>query len=163
MIEPLIWGELTQLLRNPHLMADAWQSENPSQITQPDEVLRWQNRLKILDRQWQRLLDLFQDEKIEKNDLFARKERLDQEKEKIQERLRQSQAQVHQQQSREQMLQNFTSFCQQIEAGLDHPTPELQQEVIRLLIDHVVVGPDEIVIKHIVPTDDDCRLLPGHR
>jgi hypothetical protein len=32
-----------------------------------------------------------------------------------------------------------------------------------LLIDHVVVGKDEIVIKHIVPTDDDCRLLPGHR
>ena len=59
------------------------------------------------------------------------------------------------------MLQTFANFCQQIEAGLDHPTPELQQEVIRLLIDHVVVGPDEIVIKHIVPTDDDCRLLPG--
>jgi site-specific DNA recombinase len=35
-----------------------------------------------------------------------------------------------------------------------------QQEIIRLLIDHVVVGPDEIVIKHIVPTDDDCRLKP---
>jgi hypothetical protein len=32
-----------------------------------------------------------------------------------------------------------------------------------LLIDHVVVGEDEIVIKHIVPTDDDCRLLPGRR
>ncbi|MGC1378153.1 MAG: hypothetical protein WA821_18125, partial [Anaerolineales bacterium] len=36
----------------------------------------------------------------------------------------------------------------------------LQQEVIRLLIDHVVVGKNEIVIKHIVPTDDDCRLKP---
>ncbi|MGB4804376.1 MAG: hypothetical protein WBV59_17105, partial [Anaerolineae bacterium] len=38
--------------------------------------------------------------------------------------------------------------------------PDLQQEVIRLLIDHVVVGKNEIVIKHIVPTDDDCRLKP---
>jgi site-specific DNA recombinase len=162
-IEPVIWTELTQLLRNPRLIEDAWQSQHPAQIAQTDEVARWQNRLKTLDRQWQRLLDLFQDEKIEKTDLVARKERLDWEKETLQEHLRQSQGQVHQQQSREQVLQNFASFCQQIEAGLDHPTPELQQDVIRLLIDHVVVGSDEIVIKHIVPTDDDCRLIPGHR
>jgi len=38
----------------------------------------------------------------------------------------------------------------------------VQQEVIRLLVDHIVVGEDEIVIKHIIPTNDDCRLLPGH-
>jgi hypothetical protein len=32
-----------------------------------------------------------------------------------------------------------------------------------LLIDHIIVGKDEIVIKHIIPTNDDCRLLPGRR
>jgi hypothetical protein len=31
---------------------------------------------------------------------------------------------------------------------------------IKLLIDHVVVGKNEIVIKHIVPANDDCRLKP---
>ena len=41
------------------------------------------------------------------------------------------------------------------------PTPKVQQEVIRLLIDHVVVEKDEIVIKHIIPVNNDCRLLPG--
>lgn len=161
-VEPLLWAELIRLLRNPKLIADAWDNQNQPQVTPPDEVSRWQDRLKSLERQWQRLLDLFQEEKIEKAELAVRKQRLDTEKEIIQERLRQFQGQLHQQQTREQTLQNFASFCHQIEAGLDHPTPELQQEVIRLLIDHVVVGPDEIVIKHIVPTDDDCRLLPGH-
>jgi len=32
-----------------------------------------------------------------------------------------------------------------------------------LLIDHIVVEQDAIVIKHIVPADDDCRLTSGHR
>jgi site-specific DNA recombinase len=160
-VEPLLWAELTRLLRNPKLIADAWDSQNQPQFTPSDDVSRWQGRLKSLERQWQRLLDLFQEEKIEKAELAVRKERLDTEKEIIKERLRQFQGQSQLQQAREQMLRNFASFCQQIEAGLDHPTPELQQEVIRLLIDHVVVGPDEIVIKHIIPTDDDCRLLPG--
>lgn len=57
--------------------------------------------------------------------------------------------------------QSLTSFCQQIITNLENPTPQLQQEVIRLLIDHVIVGKDEIVIKHIVPTDNDCRLQPA--
>jgi len=39
----------------------------------------------------------------------------------------------------------------------------VQQEVIRLLIDHIVVEKNAITIKHIIPTDDDCRLLPGRR
>ena len=34
---------------------------------------------------------------------------------------------------------------------------------IVLLIDHIIVRKDEIIIKHIVPTDDNCRLLPGRR
>ena len=55
---------------------------------------------------------------------------------------------------------DFANYCQQIEANLTDPTPALQQEVIRLLIDHVVVGEKKIVIKHFVSTDDDCRLLP---
>jgi site-specific DNA recombinase len=162
-IEPLIWDKLTRLLHNPHLMEDAWQSQNQFQPVCPDEVTDIQNRLKTLDRQWRRLLDLFQEEKIEKAELSERKERLEREKETLQERLRQSQSKTHQQEARKQIFQDFANFSQQIEAGLDHPTPELQQEIIRLLIDHVVVGPDEIVIKHIVPTDDDCRLIPKRR
>jgi hypothetical protein len=70
---------------------------------------------------------------------------------------------MRREQSKAQMLQDFETFCQQIETALANPTPELQQEVIRLLIDHIVVEEDAIVIKHIIPTDDDCRLLPGRR
>jgi hypothetical protein len=69
--------------------------------------------------------------------------------------------QKHQVQVKAQMLEDFATFCQQIESSLSNPTPELQQKVIRLLIDHIIVGENEIVIKHIVPTSDDCRLLPG--
>lgn len=61
------------------------------------------------------------------------------------------------------MMADFVAFCQQIEAALDNPTPEAQQEVVRLLVDHIVVEDEAIVIKHIIPTDDDCRLLPDRK
>jgi site-specific DNA recombinase len=162
-IEPLIWQAVRDLLHNPTLLSDAWESQNQAKAVAPDEADRLQSRLKALDRQWIRLLDLFQEEQIEKTELARRKERLDQERQTIEQRLQQLTSLVRREQAKRQMLEDFATFCQQVEAGLSNPTPELQQEVIRLLIDHVVVGEDEIVIKHIVPTDDDCRLLPGRR
>ena len=163
LVEPLVWQAVMDLLHNPTLLADAWESQNPATRASPDEADRLQSRLKALDRQWTRLLDLFQEEQIEKAELSQRKARLDQERQTVALRLQQVIRQARQEQAKQQMLEDFTTFCQQIENGLSSPTPELQQEVIRLLIDHVVVGKDEIVIKHIVPTDDDCRLLPGRR
>lgn len=162
-VDPLVWQAITELLQNPRLIADAWQSSLEPHSNSQNEANRLQGRLKTLDRQWDRLLDLYQDEEIEKDELSLRKQRLDQERLTIQQRLKQLNSQISHQQTKEQMIQDFFEFCQQIQSGLSNPTPELQQEVIRLLIDHVVVGKNEIVIKHIVPTDDDCRLLPGHR
>ena len=92
-----------------------------------------------------------------------RKKRLTIEKETLTQRLEQLHRQSRHKQAKAQMLEDFSTFCQGIETSLVDPTPKVQQEVIRLLIDHIVVGKDEIVIKHIIPTDDDCRLLPGRR
>jgi site-specific DNA recombinase len=162
-VEPLVWQTGVHLLDNPVLLADAWHNQTQFETSTPQEPDRLQARLKALERQWQRLLDLFQDEKIDKAELLKRKEHLEQERHTIQTRLEQFQTVARREAAKETMLQDFAAFCQQIKQTLDDPTPQVQQEVIRLLIDHVVVGKDEIVIKHIIPTDDDCRLKPGRR
>ncbi|MCX6057677.1 MAG: recombinase family protein [Chloroflexi bacterium] len=162
-IEPLVWQAVTRLLQNPALLADAWESATPTASPSTEEQDRLQSRLKTLERQWQRLLDLFQDERIEKAELSKRKEIIEQERQSIQTRLQQFNRLAQQERVKQTMLEDFAAFCQKIKANLENPTPQLKQEVIRLLIDHVVVGENEIVIKHIVPTDDDCRLKPGRR
>jgi site-specific DNA recombinase len=162
-IEPLVWKAVCKLLRNPHLLADAWQAQCEVDDTNPDEADRLQSRLQSLNRQWTRLLDAFQDELIDKDELVRRKTRLDAERESLAQRLDELRRQDRRKQAKAQMLEDFATFCQRIEVSLADPTPEVQQEVIRLLIDHIVVEKDVIIIKHIIPTDDDCRLLPGHR
>ena len=47
-----------------------------------------------------------------------------------------------------------------IQASLDSPTPQVKQEVLRLLIKEIIVGDDMVTIKHIIPVDDFSRLLP---
>lgn len=162
-IEPVVWQAICDLLRNPALMADAWNSQADGLSAAPGETDRLQNRLKALERQQERLIDLFQDEHLDKNGYLRRKALIDKERQTIEQRLQPLMRQAEAEQAKEQMLADFASYCRQIEVNLTHPTPELQQEVIRLLIDHVVVGEQEIVIKHIVPTDDDGRLLPKRR
>jgi site-specific DNA recombinase len=162
-VEPLVWEAVSKLLDNPALLADAWQQQSEPAVEDRDECQRLQARLRDLERQWPRLLDAFQTDLITKEELSQRKSRLDAAKQNLEQRLQHLQQHANQRQAKETMLQDFASFCQHIQAGLENPSPETKQEVIRLLIDHVVVGKDEIVIKHIVPTDDDCRLLPGRR
>jgi len=41
-----------------------------------------------------------------------------------------------------------------------NPTPQVKQEVLRLLIKEIIVGDDTITIRHIIPIDDFSRLLP---
>jgi len=162
-IEPLVWDAVCRLLRDPALLADAWQDQSQDAHTDPDELQRIQAHLRRLQRQWTRLLDAFQAELIDQAELAQRKQRLDAQRTALAEQEQRLSRLQQQNQVKEQMLHDFAAFCQQIEASLSNPSPQLQQEVIRLLVDHVVVGSNEIVIKHIVPTDDDCRLLPGRR
>ena len=128
--------------------------------TELGEKERLENRLRAVARQQERLLDLFQEEQIDKPSYLERKQRLQEELQSIQARLLQFEHDAKSEQVKQQLIDDFDQYCQRIRANLANPSPSLQQEVIRLLIDHVVVGENEIVIKHIVPTDDDCRLKP---
>jgi site-specific DNA recombinase len=162
-VEPLVWDAVCQLLRRPELLADAWQAQGEEQNPNLDEGDRLTSRLRALERQWTRLLDAFQEGLLDKAELTQRKTRLDAEREALQQRLAGLQTQQRRKQITAQMMQDFEAFCHQIQASLDDPSLQVQQEVIRLLIDHIVVSNDAITIKHIIPTDDDCRLLPGRR
>lgn len=162
-VEPLVWQAVSELLHKPTLLADAWLSEQEETAVAPDELERLQNRQRALERQWSRLLDLYQDDLVDKETLSERKVRLDAERDQLAQRIQSLQQQKRQQQVKAEMLDDFETYCRQITTRLENPTPETKQEVIRLLIDHIVVKDNEIIIKHIIPMDDDFRLLPGHR
>lgn len=158
-VETVVWNAVVELLKSPKLISQAWGCDEAANIEQGEKE-RLENRLRTLDRQQERLLDLYQDEQLEKPSYLVRKQRLDEEQKNIQTRLLQFEQEAKSEQIKQELIEDFQQYCQRIQENLANPSPDLQQEVIRLLIDHVVVGKNEIVIKHIVPTDDDCRLKP---
>ena len=162
-IEPLVWNAVINLLDNPTLIADAWQTEQQSDPSDGSELTRLRNRQRALQKQWTRLLDAFADGLLDKPELQHWKQQIDHESNSLAQRIQQLEQNVRQIETKEQMIADFETFCAEIKTSLDQATPELQQEVIRLLMDHIVVKEDEISIKHILPTDDDSRLLSRRR
>jgi len=164
-IEPLVWQAVVELLQNPKLIARAWEAAGytPTNQDEPGERERLESRLRSLDRQRERLLDLFQEEQLDKAVYLQRSQRLQQEQQTIQQRLQQYTQQERLELAKQSLMANFEQYCQHILANLANPSPQLQQEIIRLLVDHIVVGDGDIVIKHVVPADDDCRLQPPHQ
>jgi site-specific DNA recombinase len=159
-IEPVVWDAIADLLKNPKQIVVAWEAETAKQETTPDELSRLQARQQKLERQWVRLLDVFQEGLLTKAELIKRKQRLEQERQKITERIEQIQRREKQESIKAQMIDEFSAFCANAQTALENPAPEVKQEVLRLLVEKIVVEDDAITIKHIIPTDDSCRLLP---
>jgi site-specific DNA recombinase len=166
-IEPLVWNALSDLLQQPDRLTAAWRNLIQAGDAPDTSNLNYlQRHLKKLEKQWQRLLDLYQDGLIEKQNLAHRKSTLETEKQQIAQRLEQLNQKHQRQQYETDLILTCQDFAKRVEAALASPSFVLKQDVIRLLIEQIVVHDDSIVIHHIVPAEDDprlCRLEPTRK
>jgi len=161
--DDLVWTAVTDLLDNPLRIEDAWQAGPEAITADPDECARLRRRQNALHTQWARLLDAYADGLLTKETLATRKQVIDAEEQGLLERIRDLEQRIQQAQVKHTLIADFETFCQETKTKLAQATPDLRQELIRLLVDHIVVAEQEIVIHHVLPLDDDCRLLPRHR
>ncbi len=150
-IEPRVWRALADLLREPTRVRDAWEALHAAAQPEGGEVQAWRERRTHLQQQEQRLIDAYQCGAVELAELRSRREALQRELRNLEARL----AQVTTETPASLALDVFT---QRITRALQTPDPETQQEVIRLLIERIVVSDNEITIEHIIPLDDVYRL-----
>lgn len=158
-LEPIVWEAIAGLLQNPEQIAAAWEAEAAEYETAPDELGRLQARQRKLEQQWVRLLDASQDSLLDKDELGQRKQKLDKERQNIVARIEQMQRQQEKQSAKAKIMAQFAAFCATAQKAVENPTPEVKQEVLRLLVESIVVEDEMITIKHIIPTDEKCQLL----
>ena len=151
-VEPLIWQALEQLLQDPQRIQAAWE-RHKTQDGIADEMRQAQQRQTVLGKQRQRLLDAYQAELISLQELRERQQPLNAELAQVQERL----AQVPSQAVAPISLERFTEG---ISRALHARDIETQQEVMRLLIERIVVTDEALTVEHIIPTVPNSRLHP---
>ena len=152
-VEPQIWQALTDLLREPQRIQEAWQAlhaENAAGITQR---ARWQQRQATLHQQRQRLLDAYQAGAVTLTELVDRQNPVDVELRDLAQRI----AATPGTSPAPLALDTFTHRIQRACAAVDLPT---QQEIMRLLIERIVVSDVALTVEHIIPTVNMCGLHP---
>jgi len=150
-LEPLVWGALADLLHDPHRIQVAWAALCQQQTIAPDQVTRWENRVEALDKQRLRLVNSYQMDVLSESEFIEMVNPVIAE----QKQLGQYLATAPPSAPIEIDLQAFTS---QIQQALSAPDFETKQEVLRLLIDRIVVTDDALIVEHIVPTINMIRL-----
>ncbi len=158
LIEPLIWQSVADLLADPQLILDYYLSRQEESDTAPPEIMRVRTELAQIKKQDQRLLDAYQAEIIQLDELASRRQALEQQRLVLDSRLSELEQLLQQQARQEALTSNITEFCDNINSMLQSPTPEQKQQVLRLVVDHILVGKEQLIIKHVIPSADDRRL-----
>ena len=150
-VEPLIWQALAELLREPQRIHDAWAAlQTAPAVTSGDT-----RRQHLLQQQRQRLLDAYQAGALTLDELIQRQNPLDLELQELRQRRADQPTQASAQISLE-------AFSERIQHALTAAEVETKQEVLRLLIERIVVFDDALTVEHIIPTVNESRLHPTH-
>lgn len=155
-VEPLIWQALSDLLRNPQQIEDAWQALCAQQAAPPTEVAFWQQRQSQLRQQRQRLIDIYQAGVLPLEELIQRQNPLESELRDLEQRLARHP-------TTPPLTISLETFTQRINEALTAADPATRQEVLRLLIERIVVTDEALTVEYIIPTVKHSRLNPTCR
>jgi site-specific DNA recombinase len=157
-IEPLIWQAVAELLANPQLILDYYLSRQEEGDVTPPELQRLATELAQIKKQDQRLLDAYQAEVIQLDEFASRRRTLEQHRLALEKRSSELEQLLQQRTRQEALTADITKFCENIQSMLKSPTPEQIQQVLSLVVDHILVGKEQLIIKHVIPSTDDRRL-----
>ena len=99
---------------------------------------------------------------IDLSELKERRERIEEHGRMLKRRL----SEIHEKRAdREQeirLVEGLEQFSESVRDSLEEPSFETKQQVLRLVVDRIVVENDKVVIHHVVPTGP-VRLQTQHR
>lgn len=161
-IEPLVWEHLRTLLGQPEViltyLRQQQEGDGPALTDAQRELRRVERQRATLAREEQRLIDAYQAGVLELDELKTRRQRLREAGQRAAERAQVVRQQVAQAQQTTTLAQTVAGFCARIQAQLVEPSFEVQQKILRLVVERIVVTDECITIEHIIPAEPTSRL-----
>jgi site-specific DNA recombinase len=154
-LDAAVWGHVKRLLNDPATLAAQFE-ERAKQADALDADADAANQkcealLRRLDRQEQRLLDAYQAEAIELDELRKRREQIQVRKQILTMQRDQEQRLRCERQTAKEVWADLTAFCERVRSRLDEATLAERQRILQLLIERVIVGEDTLEIRHVIP------------
>jgi site-specific DNA recombinase len=154
-IEKKVWDHVRDLLADPEVLRAQYEQSqgDPAIIVQEEqERERIERKLQGLSREVERLIDAYQAGVIGLKQLTERRARVEEHGRMLRERVSeiQSHRTTHDQQLR--LIEGLREFCASVRSTMDQPSFSVKQQVLRLVLDRIVIEEARVVIQHVIPT-----------
>ena len=154
-LDAAVWDHVKRLLDDPATLAAQFE-ERAKQADAIDADAdaagqKWEAQLRRLDREEQRLLDAYQVEAIELDELKKRREQIQIRKRVLTMQRDQEQRLRCERQTAKEVWADLMAFCERVRSRLDEATLAERQRILQLLIERVIVGKDALEICHVIP------------
>ena len=153
-LDELVWREVLRLLEDPELIqAEIRRRLESLRVEHPAGHRRegLERELVRARRAVQRLIEAYQEELISLDELRARSPALRKREATLQAELDALDADLHDAESYLKLTETLESFRARLGTNAEQLTIEQRQQIVRLLVREVLVGEDQITIRHSIP------------
>jgi site-specific DNA recombinase len=153
--EAQVWQWTVALLSEPALLRARFEDSRgdlSADSAGEREAGRIERQLRASDREIERLIDAYQAAAVTLAELQERRHRIEDHGHHLRARRDEIRGQRSARKQELRLLQGLEAFCEGIRDALIDPPFETKQNVLRLVIDRVIVEEDRLVIRHVVPT-----------
>jgi len=163
-MEALVWHVVTDALRQPELLSEKMEAYRVQlgarEVEVRSELEHLDRQLTELERREARLLDLYLEEGLQVPALKERLADLREQKTGLKDRIARARAQLDAHEAEVGRQEAIKRFCEQVLRGLDQLAPEGRQRLLQTLLDSVLVSPEALEIRGVLP---GRTLPPGLR
>jgi site-specific DNA recombinase len=160
-LDALIWYEVIDLLKNPDLITSELNKraqEHSKADLQKGRLEELNLELKRVIIQRDKLLDAYQQTECLSMDEFRRRmQNLNKHKEHIEKALENHKASEIMRQSHNEILMTLDQCVDRINKSSNSLEIGEKQKILRLLIDEIILGDDEVLIKHSIPLNKSIQ------
>ena len=177
-LDELVWQDLCSIVANPNMITyELERAQTGEWLPQALQAKRNTVRkaLERLERQQERLLEVFLAEIIMRDEFERKRQELTQTQNGLQQQIRQLELQAQKQIETLTLANNIHEFCQRIQPTLGNLNFDQRRRLVELLIDRVIVDDEKVEIRYVIPTSPNgektrfchlrtdylCQLLRG--
>ncbi|MGI8429318.1 MAG: hypothetical protein ACR2OB_08450 [Solirubrobacteraceae bacterium] len=161
-VDELVWSQVLALLENPELIKveierrlQTLRAEHPASHRRDGlqrDLTRAQNALR-------RLIDGYQEQLITLEELRARMPELRKRETTLRAELDALDAELHDAETYLKLTETLDAFRSRLSANAKQLTTEQRQEIVRLVVREVLLGDDDVTVRHSIPVPSNGR--PG--
>lgn len=155
-LDDLVWQDLCVILTDPVCITHELERAHAGEWLPQALQARRQTQDKAitqLQRQQERLLELYLAEVIGRDEFERKRHELAQTLSGLEQQRRQLDAQAQKQIDLAALSVNVQDFCQRIQPTLAHLNFAQRRQLVELLIDRVIVDDEQVEIRYVIPTN----------